>query len=93
MADDTGEIGREAAEAVGFTNIKVVGDGPSFYTNLAYANAVSHQHGMNQIQAAIIGKIAEMIINTDPSEGGAGIAGLQALAKMVQTIPPPTTGQ
>lgn len=90
MADDTGEIGREAAEAVGFGNIKVMGDGPAFYASLAMGNAVSHQQGMNQINQAIIGKVAEMIIATSPGEGGSDVAALAQLAKLVQGTPPPT---
>ncbi len=90
MADDTGEIGREAAEAVGFENIKVGGGAPSFYQALAMANAVAHQQGMNQLQSAIVGKIAEMVIATSPNEGGVDVAALGSLAKIVQGTPPPT---
>ena len=90
MADDTGEIGREAAESVGFANIKTLGDGLAFYTNLAIANAVSHQQGMNTIFSAIVGKVAEAIISVSPSEGGADIAALQQLMKGAQTTPPTT---
>ena len=88
MADDTGEIGREAAEAVGFSNIKVVGEGPAFYANLAMGNQVAHQQAMQQIQAAIVGKVAEAIIGTSPSEGGADVAALGQLMKGLWNTPP-----
>ena len=90
MAEDSSEITREQSESVAATNLKVLGDGPAFYSNLAMANAVSHQQGMQQIQAAIIGKVAEAIIGVSPSEGGADVAALQQLMKGAQTTPPVT---
>lgn len=88
--EDSAEIVKEAAEAVAFTNVKTVGEGPAFYSNLAMSNAVSHQQGMQQLQAAIIGKVAEAIIGVSPSEGGADVAALQQLMKGAQTTPPVT---
>ena len=90
MADDSAEIVKEAAESVAFTNVKTVGEGPSFYSNLVMANAVAHQQGMQQLQAAIVGKVAEAIIGVSPSEGGADVAALQQLMKGAQTTPPVT---
>ena len=90
MAEDSSEIAREAAEAVAFTNIKSVGEGPAFYSNLAMSNAVAHQQGLNQIQAAIVGKVAEAIIGVSPAEGGTDVAALQQLMKGAQTTPPVT---
>ncbi len=92
MADDTGEIGREAAEAVGFTDIKVVGEGPAFLSNLSYANAVSAGHNMNTLAAAIVAKSAEQIMATSPGEGVVDTAIAQILAKIGQTTPPITVG-
>ena len=90
MAEDSSEIAREAAEAVAFTNIKAVGEGAAFYSNLAMSNATAHQQGLNQIQTAIVGKVAEAIIGVSPSEGGADVAALQQLMKGAQTTPPVT---
>ena len=90
MADDSGEIVKSQSESVAAANLKVLGDGPAFYTNMSYGNAVSHQQGMNNIQAAIVGKVAEAIIQTIPSEGGADVAALQQLMKGAQTTPPVT---
>jgi alkylation response protein AidB-like acyl-CoA dehydrogenase len=92
MADDSSEVVREMAEAVAATNVKVVGEGPSFYANLAMANAVANQQAMQQLQLAITGKVAEAIIAMSPSEGGADVAALQQLMKGAQTTPPVTTG-
>lgn len=91
MAEDSSEVVKEMTEATAATNVKVLSDGPAFYQNLAYANAVSHQQGMNQLQAAIIGKVAEAIIGVSPSEGGADVAALQQLMKGAQTTPPITS--
>lgn len=90
MAEDSSEIVREVAESVSATNLKVLADGPAFYSNLAMGNSVSAQHGMNQISAAIIGKVAEAIIGVSPSEGGADVAALQQLMKGAALTPPVT---
>lgn len=90
MADDSSEIVKEMAESVAATNLKSLGDGPAFYHNLAMGNAAAHQQSMQQIQAAIIGKVAEAIINVSPSEGGADIAALQQLMKGAALTPPVT---
>lgn len=90
MAEDSSEITREQSESVAATNLKTLGDGPAFYQNMGYANSVAHQQAMQQIQAAIIGKVAEAIIATSPSEGGADVAALQQLLKGAQTTPPVT---
>ena len=97
MADDTGEIGREAAEAVGFENIKTGGGQSAYWQSQAMANWVAHNQSMllrfqhaADTSAAIHGKIAELIMSTSPSEGGADTAALAALAKIIQGTPPPT---
>ena len=91
MADnDSAEVVKEQSEVVAAGNLKVTGDGPAVYQNLAYANAVNQQNAMYQIGNAITGKIAEQIINTNPSEGGADIAALGQLMKALQMTPPPT---
>ena len=90
MPEDSSEIVREQSESVAATNLKTLGDGPSFYTNLAYGNAVSNQQSLNQISAAIISKAADMILNTSIQESGGPAALLQGLAKIAQTTPPQT---
>lgn len=90
MADDSSEIVREMSESVAATNLKSLGDGPAFYHNLAMGNAVAHQQAMQQIQSAVIGKVAEAIITVSPSEGGVDVAALQQLMKGAMTTPPVT---
>ena len=90
MAEDSSEIVREMAESVAATNLKSLGDAPAFFHNLAMSNAIAHQQGLNQIQTAIVGKVAEAIIGVSPSEGGADVAALQQLMKGAQTTPPVT---
>ena len=97
MADDSSEIVKEAQEAVSAVDVTVKGNGPAFYTNMGYANAVAHQQAMNlkiqqqsDVGAAIAGKIAESIIATSPAEGGTDVVILGQLAKLLQQTPPPT---
>ena len=90
MADDSSEIVKEQSESVSATNLKALGDAPAFFQNQMYAQAVSNSAGWVTINQAIVGKIAESIIATDPREGGVDVAGLQALSKIVGNIPPVT---
>ena len=92
MADDSSEIVKEQSESVAATNLKVLADGPSFYSNLAYQQALDGMSGWRTINQAIVGKVAEAIIATQPSEGGADVAALQQLMKGAQTTPPNTGG-
>jgi hypothetical protein len=90
MADDSSEITREMAESVAATNLKTLGDGPAFFQNQMYAQAVATAAGYASINQAIIGKVAESIIATSPAEGGADLAALGMLIKGMQTVPPVT---
>lgn len=90
MADDSSEIVKEMSESVAATNLKTLADGPAFYQNMGFSNAVAHQQAMQQLQLAIVGKVTEAIIGVSPSEGGADIAALQQLLKGAQTTPPVT---
>lgn len=90
MADDSSEIVKEQSESVAAANLKTLGDGPAFYSNLAYANSVSHQARLQAISEAAVGKVIEAIIGVSPSEGGADVAALQQLMKGAQTTPPQT---
>ena len=90
MADDSSEIVKEQSESVAATNLKVLGDTPAFYSGMAMANAIAHQQSMQQIQLAVTGKVAEMIIAVSPSEGGTDVAALQQLMKGANLTPPLT---
>ena len=93
MADDSSEIVKEQSESVAATNLKVLADGPAFYTNLAYKQAIEASSGWTSLNQAIVGKVAESIMATSASEGGADLAGLGILIKGMQTVPPYTGGQ
>jgi curli biogenesis system outer membrane secretion channel CsgG len=88
--NDSSEIVKEQSESVAATNLKVLGDGPAFYANMGMANSTAHQQAMQTIQQATVAKMVELIANTSPTEGGADVAGMQALAKIVGNIPPVT---
>ena len=88
--EDSSEIVREQSESVAATNLKVLGDGPAFYTNQGYANATTMQQGMNSVFASVIAKSAEMVIETKPAHAGGDVAALQQLMKGAQTTPPVT---
>ena len=88
--ENSSEIVKEMAESVAAANLKSLGDGPAFYHNFAMGNAVANQHGLQTLHATIIGKMAESIIATTPTEGGVDIAALGQLAKVLTATPPPT---
>ena len=90
MADDSSEIVKEQSESVAAANLKTIGDGPAFYTNLAYQQALDASAGWRTINQSVVGKVAEAIIGVSPSEGGADVAALQQLMKGAQTTPPVT---
>lgn len=68
MAEDSSEIVREQSESVAAANLKVLGDGPAFYTNLSLGNAVAHQQAMQAISAASVGNIVKRLTEVDPLE-------------------------
>lgn len=90
MAEDSSEVVREQSESVAATNLKTLGDGPAFYTNMGYQQAMDAAAGWRTINQAIVGKVAEAIISTAPGEGGADVAALQQLMKGAQSTPPVT---
>jgi hypothetical protein len=92
MADDSSEVVKEQSESVAATNLKTLGDGPAFFQNQMYAQAVGAAAGYTAINQALVGKIAESIIATSPAEGGADLAALGMLIKGMQTVPPVTGG-
>ena len=93
MADDSSEIVKEMAESVSASNLKTLGDGPAFFQNMAFKQAVEASAGWTSLNQAIVGKVAEAIITTQPGEGGADIAALGQLMKGLQMTPPPTPSE
>jgi len=90
MAEDSSEIVKEQSESVAAANLKVMGDMPAYYAGLGYQQGLDAAVGWRTINQAIVGKVAEAIIGTQPSEGGADVAALQQLMKGAQTTPPQT---
>jgi uncharacterized protein (DUF1501 family) len=88
--NDSSEIVKEQSESVAATNLKTIGDGPAWYQNQAYAESLANTQAMNQLRMTLLGKVAESIIATSPSEGGVDVALLQQLMKGAQTTPPVT---
>lgn len=77
-------------EAAAIGNIKTVGEGTAFFTNLAHGNAVAHQQAMYAVLVAATTKAIEALLVTSPSEAGGELAALQGIIKSQQTIPPVT---
>jgi hypothetical protein len=90
MADDSSEIVKEQSESVAATNLKTLGDGPAFFQNQMYAQAVSNSAGWNTINQAVVSKASEMLLNTTAAEGGADIAALGMILKALRAQPSDT---
>lgn len=61
-------VNEQIVDSVSASNLKTLGDGPAFYTNLAYGDAVAHQRAMNTIREASVGTIVDKLVNADPAE-------------------------
>jgi len=90
-SEDSSQIVREQSESVAATNLKVLGDGPAFHTNQAYAASNDAAAGYRALNQAMIGKMTENIINTSPSEGAAASVMSALMVKTLQNTTP-TTG-
>ena len=88
MADDSSEIVKEVVEGGTATNAKVLMDGPAFYQNMAFKQAVEASVGWTSINQAIVGKVAESIIATSPAEGASDFSSLALLLKGQYMQPP-----
>lgn len=88
MAEDSSEVVREQSESVAATNLKTLGDGPAFYQNQSYAESNANQMAMNQLRMTLLGKIAESVIATSPTEAAGESSVIGQLAKLLQGTPP-----
>jgi hypothetical protein len=93
MADDSSEIVKEQSESVAATNLKTLGDGPAFYQNQMYAQAVQNAAGWNTINQAVVSKAAEMVMNTSANSEGNDVASLALLLKALRAQPSTTGDQ
>lgn len=62
------EIDPTAFQSVGYANIKTVAEGPSFFTNLAFSNAVSDQQAKRAIENTLLAMWGKSFVETDPIE-------------------------
>ena len=89
MADDSGEIVREAAESAAFANVKTLGEATAFYTAQAMASSNAAQHNAMTLGNVLTGKIGEMIIESSASESkGADVNALLTMVKALQSVQP-----
>jgi hypothetical protein len=92
MAEDSSEMAKEMAEAAAASNVKVVSEGPAFWTNSMYKQSLEAQAGYTTINQAVITKAAETILSTSAAEGGADLASLGMLLKALMAQPVQGTG-
>lgn len=64
----TSALPDDIRESVASVNLKVLGEQTAALSNLAFANAVSHQNRMNVLAEAVVGRIAKDMAEVDPSE-------------------------
>ena len=65
--------------------MKTLGDGPSFYQNMAYANAIAHQNRMQTISEATVGSIVKYLTEIDVREAAGLVKGGSANAPDLAT--------
>lgn len=83
----------DVRESVAAANFKVLADGPAFYQNMGYADAVAHQRRMNVLSEAVVAQ-AINAINRPGTENAALTAAMaQILTKNAQTTPPDTAAK
>lgn len=86
--EDSSQPVLEMVEATAATNVKVVAEGPAFFTNVIYGNSVSNQQNINTLSMTILSKATENLMNTSPSEGIADVVAAMQGVKAGQTTPP-----
>lgn len=83
-------VNEQVVDAVTGANFKTIAEAGAISMNLAVQNAVSNQQAMNNLQQAIVGKVAELLVTTDISESGGMATLLQQLSKIAGNTPPVT---
>jgi len=81
MADDSGEVVREAAESVAFANVKAAGiaaEAASYYTAAGFAEHVANTQAINAVRLATVSRSVDSILGTTADMAtelaGAGMA-------------------
>ena len=95
MADDSGEIVREAAESVAFANVKAAGiaaEAAGFYAAQGFAESLANTQATNSIRTAIVSRAADQILgSTSDAVADLAAAGMGTKA-LVNTPPVGTQG-
>jgi hypothetical protein len=94
MADDSGEVVREAAESVAFANVKAAGicaEAASFYAAQAFAESLANTQAFNQVRLAAASRSVDQILGTT-ADMATDIAGAGAAQKGLVNIPPMGSG-
>lgn len=86
----TSALPDDIRESVAVSNLKALGEGPAFFSNLAMANAVNAQQALTQLGISILAKSVDLVTEKQIEEGGVLAAALQQITKAAQTTPPPT---
>ena len=95
MADDSGEIVREAAESVGFANVKAAGiaaEAASFYTAQAFAESLAQTQAMNQVRTASAARAVDQILGSTADQVTELAAAGMGTKALVNTPPVGTQG-
>lgn len=80
----------QTLDTVNNVNLKTIAEAGAFAQAQSMQNMVSHTNRMNIIAEAATGKVCELLVTTDISEGGALVAMLQQLMKGAQSTSPET---
>ena len=94
MADDSGEIVREAAESVAFVNVKAGGmaaEAAMFYLAAGFAETNSQTQAMNQVRLATAARAADSILGTTADQATEMVGA--ALSGKTFVNAPPISGQ
>ena len=92
MADDSGEIVREAAESVSFANVKAAGiaaEASSYYTAAGMAEHVANTQAMNVVRTAVVTRGTDRLIGTT-ADMAVDLAAAQIAGKNAGNTPPVT---
>lgn len=94
-------VNEQIVDSVAGANLKTLGDGPAFYQNMGFANAVSHQQRLNLLAETSLASAIRSVATTPSEESGGDLPALivsllsalgsnQQAAKVAQTTPPVT---
>lgn len=94
-------VNEQVVDSVASANMKTLGDGPAFFQNQAFANAIAHQNRMNILAETAVASAVRSVATTPSEESQADLPSLlsallaalgssQQAAKVAQSTPPET---